>query len=183
PRATLFPDTPRFRSADLLGGSPGGQGGGAVQQQQQAVQRNVAPEPAGNAAGGNSAAAAPGGGTKDRYRIEVKAWIPHSYVVDPEEPIRASDWLDTISRLAEGAINALPGGFLTPKLKYEYHSKYHGDGHSGYAGSYRAMTAVEFDWDGSAMSAVKLDGNHYGATTRYYDYRAWLDTVFGDVDI
>jgi hypothetical protein len=177
-------------AADLLSSGPGASAGGAGVQRK-AVQHK--PDPgatAGNAvadgasagaetAGGTTAPAGKTTGKKDRISIESKAWIPHAKVVDPEEPIRISDWLDTIDSLVNNAMNTIDvGGWfgvpLTPRLKYEYKSRYRGDNHSGYAGSARAHHKVEFDWDGTAISGLTSSGRSE-ATHRDYSYHAWIE--------
>ena len=174
-------------AADLLSGGPGGASGGV---QRKAVQQRTDAGGGGNAvaagaaagaaavtAGAGATAAAPG--KKDRIAIESKAWIPHAKVVDPEEPIRISNWLDTIDSLVNTAMNTIDvGGWfgvpLTPRLKYEFKSRYRGDGHSGYAGSARAHHKVEFDWDGTTISGVTSSGRAE-ATHRDYSYHAWIE--------
>jgi len=135
-----------------------------------AIQRKDAPAAP---ASGSEATAGPAA-TKSHYEVELKAWIPHAKVVDPEEPVRASDWLDTISSVA----SALSPPGLRAQLKYEYHSFYRGDGHSGYGGGYRVLSKASFDWDGHTISAFRQTGL-YGASHRDYNYRAWLDLSVG----
>ena len=106
----------------------------------------------------------------------MKAWIPHAHVVDPEEPMRASDWLDTILGASNAAADAMPG--VSPRLKYDYHSRYRGDGHTGYAGGYRVLSKATFDWDGRTITNFLQVGS-YGASHRDYDYHAWLEISAG----
>jgi len=177
-------------AADLLSAGAGGAGSaGGAGVQRKAVQQRPDPGPtggnavAGGAAAGVAAGAAAVGaaataGKKDRISIESKAWIPHAKVVDPEEPLRISNWLDSIDSLVNTAMNTIDiGGWfgvpLTPRLKYEFKSRYRGDGHTGYAGSARAHHKVEFDWDGTAISGVTSSGRAE-ATHRDYSYHAWL---------
>jgi hypothetical protein len=91
------------------------------------------------------------------YRIELKAWIPHNKVVDPEEPIRKGNYLDTLS---------LPSSLVG--LNYVYSSRYHGDNHASYTGDYRVLSSVEFDYDGTSISGFKHIGT-YGESIRYWD--------------
>ncbi len=91
------------------------------------------------------------------YRIELKAWIPHDKVVDPEEPIRKGNYLDTLS---------LPTSLVG--LNYVYSSRYHGDNHAAYSGDYRVLSSVEFDYDGTSISGFKHIGT-YGESIRYWD--------------
>jgi hypothetical protein len=86
------------------------------------------------------------------YRFEIKAWIPFAHVPDPESPAH------------EVAFRAKQP--LTVMVD-DYKSQYRGDGHKGYAGSFRVFQVAEFDWDGSAMQNVKFpDETHYGTTHR-----------------
>lgn len=119
------------------------------------------------------AAAGEAPATTDRYRVEIKAWIPHPKVVDPEEPARMSDWAQTASDI-------LPWSPVRPR--YDYHSYYRGDDHMGYAGSYRVRSAVEFDWDGSRITNLDHAGDA-GASHRDWDARAYLDYTLGETDL
>src|SRR5262249_26333356 len=167
-------------AADLLSAGPGGSSG----VQRKAVQQRVEPDGGGGTTGaskpGGSGAATPGTpGKKERIAIEGKAWIPHAHVDDHEEPIRISDWLDSIDSIANGIMNTFdPGGWfgfpLTPRLKYEFKSRYRGDNHTGYAGSARAHHKVEFDWDGTTISGLTSSGRAE-ATHRDYSYHAWIE--------
>jgi Domain of unknown function (DUF4157) len=96
-----------------------------------------------------------------RYKIELKAWIPHSHVVDPEEPLRASDWLDTLTCIGP--------------LKYSYSSQYRGDSHTSYDGGYRALSSTEFDYDGKLITGFSGAGS-FGASHR--DWKASA-SIFG----
>ncbi len=98
------------------------------------------------------------------YKIELKAWIPHSQVVDPEEPIRISNWLDTLS---------LPTKIVG--LNYVYSSKYRGDNHVDYDGGYRVLVSTEFDYDGRAITGFSGKGV-YGDSHRDWEANA---TIFG----
>ncbi len=177
-------------AADLLDAYTGG-GGSEVQRKP--VQMAGAPAETDAAAGAAPAGAAPaaggGGGTVNKYEVELKAWIPHAKVVDPEEPARVSDWLDSITSLAAAAADSLPG--VNAKLMYEYHSYYRGDGHTGFAGGYRVLSKATFDFDGTTITNFKQVGD-YGDSHRDYDYRAWLElsagvgpfrTTLGTVDL
>jgi hypothetical protein len=90
------------------------------------------------------------------YEVELKAWIPHSRVVDPEEPARAS------SLLSAGV-----GGI---GLNYSFQSHYRGDNHTGFAGSYRVLSKATFDWDGTTITNFRHVGT-YGATHRDWSSR------------
>jgi len=107
------------------------------------------------------------------YVIELKAWIPHEKVVDPEEQVRVTDWLDTLTDVANTAIKAFP---LAVTLEYEFESHYRGDNHAGYKGSYRVLATLQFDWDGHAISGVKSSGD-YGETHRDWKAEAWIEAL------
>ncbi|MCC6999546.1 MAG: DUF4157 domain-containing protein [Deltaproteobacteria bacterium] len=173
-------------AADLLSSFTGGGGGGV---QQKKVQLSATT----GATGGGGGETAPisgtaptggGGGTGgathvDHFKVELKAWIPHRQVVDPEEPLRASDWLDTLS---SSIVNHGPAS-----LHYEYHSHYGGDNHAGYDGSSRAQATIEFDWDGTTISGFR-SSTPMGASPshRHYNYRAYVETLWGagpDIEI
>ena len=100
------------------------------------------------------------------FRIELKAWIPHSEVVDPEEQVRISDWLDTLTDLTTTP-------FSLVDVDYEFKSTYRGDNHTGYNGSYRAISTLEFVWDGTSISGVKARGG-FGKTHRDWEWEAKL---------
>lgn len=88
------------------------------------------------------------------YRVELKAWIPQSAVVDPARPIRAP-W------------HAADLGCFTPPADVAgrtfVESTYRGDGHTNYDGLYRVLAWVEFDWNGSTITNV-TQGGLYGVT-------------------
>ncbi len=97
----------------------------------------------------DAAAAAP---KLDRYRFEIKAWIPVPQVVDPEAPLREAAELV----IGVGSVKSLE-------------SHYHGDGHAGYEGEYRVCTAIEFDWDGQKMSNAQIvKMANFGQTIRFF---------------
>ena len=167
-------------AADLLSSFTGGGGGGV---QQKKVQLSATTGATGGGGGETAAvtgtAPTGGGGTGgtggathvDHYKVELKAWIPHRQVVDPEEPLRASDWLDTLTSIA---------GHGPASLQYEYHSHYGGDNHTGYDGTSRAQASIEFDWDGTTISGFRMS-TPTGASPshRHYNYRAWVETLWG----
>jgi hypothetical protein len=105
---------------------------------------------------------------EDHYRIEVRAWIPQPAVVDPVFPV------------AYRSHTLLPqvGGCENPRFeppgrtRYARSSVYRGDGHTGYGGTFRAETWVEFDWDGEVISDVNAspDGE-FGTTHRDFTYK------------
>ncbi len=159
-------------AADLLGATSGGGAGGV---QQRAVQRDALDggAPPGGVPDNASTAVsdtAPGA-TRDKYKIELKAWIPHHEVVDPEEPIRASNWLDTLTTLSVSSPLA---------LQYVYSSRYRGDNHAGYDGTERAKATLEFEFDGTnIVGPVTITPSGATASHRHYWYRAWVQTGWG----
>jgi hypothetical protein len=99
-------------------------------------------------------------GAVEKYRFEIKAWIPFAHVPDPEEPLHEIDF-----RLSHS------------ERVSDYTSQYRGDGHAGYEGSYRVLQAVEFDWDGVKISKVTFPGvAHFGTSHR--DFSATLTEQF-----
>ncbi len=112
---------------------------------------------------------------KIAYKIELKAWIPHHRVVDPEEPARASDWLDSYTDVVGTIIKNLPMFPLVspPRPEYEFQSRYHGDNHKGYDGSHRVINTVTFSFDGSTITGFSKSGN-CGATHRYWSWQLWI---------
>jgi len=171
-------------ASDLLSSFAGGGGAGV---QQKALQMSAVTgggsAPSGEAGAAPISGAAPTGGggggaggggaaTPDHFKIELKAWIPHYEVVDPEEIIRASNWLDTLS---SSIVNHGP-----VSLHYEYNSRYRGDNHAGYDGSFRAQSTLEFDWDGTTISGARLSTPSLAAVShRHHWYRAYIETAWG----
>ena len=115
---------------------------------------NATAQTAGTA--GTAAGAAPAAATTSHFRIELKAWIPHPRVVDPEQ--MPSDIID-------GIVRAMP-----MPVRGESEAHFRGDNHTGYAGSYRVMSVVEFDWDGSHITGLAQSGS-YGASHRDWTVR------------
>lgn len=153
------------RAAMALQGAGGG-GNAAVRERMESAQGANQSE-AEATDSDSTAAASP---AKKHYSIEIRAWIPHSRVVDPEEPARLSDWLDTISD------NPLNTGLAN--FNYEYTSHYRGDDHTGYDGDVRVYARVEFDWDGTSitgLSVISDTGNTHRDWTSTYE----VNTLFG----
>jgi hypothetical protein len=96
-----------------------------------------------------------GGAT--HYQIDMKAWIPQASVVDPEQPISLPYALSAIIH----SPCHKPSIFLIPFTSVS--TRYHGDGHTGFAGSYRVLSSLEFDWDGTQiLDASVPPGPHFG---------------------
>lgn len=95
-----------------------------------------------------------------RYRIDLKAWIPQPEVVDPEQPL-------ALPFLAAALIRRpcfRPNIFLIPVTIVQ--TRYEGDDHDGFDGSYRVKSAIEFDWDGTQVSNVQIPEEPMFGTTR-----------------
>jgi peptidoglycan hydrolase-like protein with peptidoglycan-binding domain len=138
-------------------------------------------------ASGQQPAAAPQAAKPSHYRLEMKAWIPHAKVVDPEAPSGATALLGLSPRkLEQRMLASMPFGSQATG----YQSYYRGDNHAGYDGGWRVMQVVEFDWDGQRVSNVVLpDMPHFGTShrdvsMRYFDVRAldsrWIDDTDED---
>lgn len=146
-----------------------GRGGGGNAQAQQHVANSQGVESGKTAPAENTgnAGAQP---ALQHYMVEICAWIPHARVVDPEEPARASDWLDTISDI-------LPGVIASPN--YEFESHYRGDNHVGYnVNKVRVWARIDFDWDGSQISGVSVTGDT-GHSHRDWSRRLEVSTLLG----
>jgi hypothetical protein len=91
---------------------------------------------------------------KQRFRVEIKAWIPVDHVVDPESFLHR--FIEFPSPL--------------PAVVF-YESRYRGDGHAGYAGDYRVLQAVSFDWDGTNISGfTKEPVPNFGTSHRDVEF-------------
>ena len=97
-------------------------------------------------------------------------------VVDPEENMRVSDYMDTITDIASLVSSPL----ASPQ--YEFESHYRGDNHTGYNGSVRVFGKVEFDWNGRCISNFKVGGDT-GDTHRDWSIHSWIETPLGDVNL
>jgi hypothetical protein len=153
--------------AQALGMQGKGGGGNAQAQQHIANSQEVEGAETGATATTGAAVAKP---ALQHYTVEICAWIPHARVVDPEEPARASDWLDTVSDL-------MPTLIASPN--YEFESHYRGDDHVGYdVSKVRVWARIDFDWDGSALSGVKVTGDT-GASHRDWSRHLEIQTLGG----
>ena len=110
----------------------------------------------------------------DRFRIELKAWIPHKKVVDPEEPVRSPALLQDLA-----SIWAKP----LVSLDLDYDSYYLGDNHAGYDGTYRAMAWIEFSWNGNSIKNVigSMLKNDIGMTHRIWNYTLSVKVGVGPI--
>ena len=149
--------------AQALGMQGKGGGGNALAQQHIANSQDVDSGMTASTENTGHAVAKP---ALQHYTVEICAWIPHARVVDPEEPARASDWLDTISDL-------VPTVIASPN--YEFESHYRGDNHVGYdVNKVRVWARIDFDWDGSAISGVSVTGdtgNSHRDWSRYLEIK------------
>ena len=96
------------------------------------------------------------------YRVDLKAWIPQAEVVDPEQPV-------TLPYLASAVIHSpcytpgFPESLLLPVTTVS--TRFLGDGHAGFDGSYRVQSSVEFDWDGRAIMNIQVPPEtHFGTS-------------------
>lgn len=110
------------------------------------------------------------------YRIDMKAWIPQKLVVDPEQPITVP-WV--LGAIIHSPCHT-PAPFLIPFTNVS--TRYKGDGHAGFDGSYRVMSSVEFDWDGKQILNPKEPPDpHYGTTHLIGTYTNFLNTTTCDL--
>ena len=153
------------KSAMSLQGATGGGNGAAIERMNTAkfMEQQSAQD-------SKSESTTPESGSKQHYVVEIRAWIPHDRVVDPEEPARVSDWLDTLTD------NPLNTGLAN--FNYEFSSHYRGDNHTGYNGSVRVYARVEFDWDGTTISGVNVRSDT-GETHRDWTAKYEVNTLFG----
>lgn len=106
------------------------------------------------------------------YRIDMKAWIPQASVVDPEQPITLSYPLAAVIHFP----CHVPSPFLIPFTTVS--TRYQGDGHAGFDGSYRVMSSVEFDWDGKQVLNTRVPTDpHFGTTHLLATYSNFLNTT------
>lgn len=86
------------------------------------------------------------------FTVELRAWIPQAEVFDPNyTPLRRLD----------GCLRDLNVGLTDDVV-----SRFRGDGHQGYGGTYKVRQRVSFFYNGSAIrSLVSLsEGDEYGLT-------------------
>ncbi|GAA0730584.1 hypothetical protein Drose_27140 [Dactylosporangium roseum] len=103
---------------------------------------------------------------RERYRIELRAWIPQEAVVDPIHPVPLPLQANSLdSRSACGYV----GGPLVQS------STFSGDDHVGYDGStagtvkpFRGQISTEFIWDGTSISGFTAGTGEYGTSHRVF---------------
>jgi len=141
---TYTPGPASFTTLATSGGGGGGSGG-------------VISPPGGS--GGVS-----GSSSIHHYRVELKAWIPYDHVVDPFTPFEPTQYI--VAKFTEPVCHV--ASFFS-QLLTNVISLYRGDGqsHTGYAGGFRVLSSLEFDWDGSRIANFhEAAGPHYGTTHR-----------------
>lgn len=99
------------------------------------------------------------------YHLGLKAWIPQYWVVDPSTggigiPYTASLAIPNFS-------NCWDPGWLFPITTV--YSRFTGDNHVGYDGTYRSFSTADFDWDGSSISNF-TSTLYVGMSHRILDY-------------
>jgi hypothetical protein len=82
------------------------------------------------------------------FSVELKAWIPHPSIVDPENPI-------VLPYFAYRRCAALP---FAQSLVALTASRAAGDNHASYDGSARVRSALEFDFDGQKITNSQAIG-------------------------
>jgi hypothetical protein len=97
----------------------------------------------------------------DHYTVELKAWIPQSEVVDP---------LATYNRVKDAPPGALPSGVVGADVDVKYRSRYRGDNHNGYDGSWKAKSSIEFDYDKSSKKITNLRVKDSDISTTHRDW-------------
>jgi len=93
-------------------------------------------------------AAPPAAAGTTHYHITMQAWIPQSLVVDPSTNGLPVSYAQSL--LILNFSNCWNPGWLAPITTV--YSRFTGDTHVGYDGSYRSLTTVDFDWDGSSIT-------------------------------
>jgi hypothetical protein len=104
------------------------------------------------------------------YTVTIKQWIPSDEVVDPFMPVPVpyaitNKPLFTLGYVDPNCLSDKDGDLKGTLVE----SVYHGDGHAGFAGSYRMILTVSFVFDG-IISNFKIDQKGPGKTTRTKTY-------------
>lgn len=82
------------------------------------------------------------------FTVEVKAWIPHARVVDPELFIDGTPYL-VASAIEDNCPNLSLSPLQIPVTRVK--SRYRGDSHVPYPGGWRLLETFDFDWDGATI--------------------------------
>ena len=99
------------------------------------------------------------------YQVAFKSWIPQFWLVDPATGGLPLAYAATL--LIPNFSNCHDPGWLAPITTV--YSRFVGDNHVGYDGSYRTSTVVDFDWNGSSISNYKTT-LYVGTSHRVLDY-------------
>jgi hypothetical protein len=104
------------------------------------------------------------------FHIELKAWIPQPRVVNPLAPVTEPFSTYLAKSLPFGTNCFVPQPNLA-KGTFVY-SEFHGDGHLGFDGEFRADVTVDFNWDGTKIKNFQTDVNqqNFGTTTLFVTY-------------
>jgi len=82
------------------------------------------------------------------YHVEFRSWIPQYWVVDPSVAGLPVSYAQSL--LIPNFSNCWNPGWLAPITTV--YSRWVGDNHVPYDGSYRTSTTVDFDWDGTNIA-------------------------------
>jgi hypothetical protein len=116
-------------------------------------------------------------GAKRHYIVELKAWIPKAAVVDPNLPFATPYPLALIPPLS-ALVTPEPrapcfrppdADLVTTKIS----SRFRGDDHAEYFGSYRVRPVAEFDFDGSQITNFEVSTENFGVTSLDYTFSAF----------
>jgi hypothetical protein len=99
------------------------------------------------------------------FHIELKGWIPQAQVVDPFDPFDA--WPYAFASRTEGTCLTVPPSLQSSTT---ITARFLGDNHGPYAGSFRALGAIDFDWDGTSLLNVTPANPMEGFTHRLQIY-------------
>jgi hypothetical protein len=103
----------------------------------------------------------------DHYIIGTKAYIPQSKVVDPSPVGRLIDAPNTFR-------DPLPvpvSNGLQVDVDTNYQSHYRGDNHTGFDGSWRAQSYIEFDYNGKEITNFKSTNNKDSIAVTHRDWQ------------
>jgi len=102
------------------------------------------------------------------FTVEVKGWIPQALLVDPQLPVDGTPYL--AASVVEPNCPSLSLSPLQVAIT-RVQSRFGGDGHVPYAGTWRGLETLDFDWDGSAIqNSVAVAST--GITHRFKTY--WI---------
>jgi hypothetical protein len=114
----------------------------------------------------------------DHYRVELRAWIPQSNVVDP---------MSTYNKVKDATFDppSTPTGLVRGDIDINYSSHYRGDNHQGYGGDWRARSWIEFDYDGKKIANFKFTDSqsNHGVTHRDWNWDAYAKLKVGPFSV